>query len=278
MEEKQLFKIGEVSKMFHLSMSTLRHYENIGILIPEYIDEKTGYRYYGIHQFEVLNTIRYLRMLDLPLHEIEAFLKNRDVQTIQEKLMKQKDLIQLKIEELNQIQRKIENRLAIIEDSLHSKIGVIEEKTMPSIKMGLIKNQLHPTNYLDLEYSIRKLDNEKLNGNIYLGNVGIGISQERLIKKEYRTYDYVFIILDKDDVYEDQCFTIPENKYVCIRFRGGHLKAAQNYEKLLNYIQEKNYKINGFSQEITLIDNGLTADESLFVSEIRIPIVDNVNK
>ena len=272
MEEKQLFRIGDVSKMFHLSMSTLRHYENIGILTPEYIDEKNGYRYYSIHQFEVLNTIRYLRMLDLPIQEIDAFLKNRDVKSIQEKLMKQKDLIQLKIEELNQIQRKIESRLEIIEDSLHSKIGVIEERKIPSLKMGLIKNQLRPTNYLDLEYSIRKLDNEKLNGNIYLGNVGIGIDKEKLIKKEYHAYDYAFILLDKDDLYEEKYYIIPENKYVCIRFRGGHLNASQNYEKLLNYIQKKNYAINGFSQEITLIDNGLTSDESLFVSEIRIPI------
>ena len=44
MEETKLFKIGEVAKMLHVSMGTLRHYEQAGLLTPEYVDRKTGYR------------------------------------------------------------------------------------------------------------------------------------------------------------------------------------------------------------------------------------------
>ncbi|MEI3190543.1 MAG: MerR family transcriptional regulator [Lachnospiraceae bacterium] len=40
---------------------TLRHYEKAGLLCPEHTDQETGYRYYSVRQFEVLNTIRYLR-------------------------------------------------------------------------------------------------------------------------------------------------------------------------------------------------------------------------
>ena len=72
MEEEKLFRIGDVAKMFHISTGTLRHYERIGIIVPEFIEEKSSYRYYGIRQFEVLNTIRYLRartflMMALPV-------------------------------------------------------------------------------------------------------------------------------------------------------------------------------------------------------------------
>ena len=66
MADKQLFKIGEVARIYHLSLGILRHYEKEGLLAPEYTDPETGYRYYSTRQFEVLNTIRYLRMLDLP--------------------------------------------------------------------------------------------------------------------------------------------------------------------------------------------------------------------
>lgn len=71
MADKQLFKIGEVARMYHLSLGILRHYEKEGLLAPEYTDPETGYRYYSTRQFEVLNTIRYLRMLDLPLADIK---------------------------------------------------------------------------------------------------------------------------------------------------------------------------------------------------------------
>jgi len=60
MEKSGLFQIGEVAKMFHISVGTLRHYEKSGLLQPEYTDNETGYRYYSTRQFECLNTIRYL--------------------------------------------------------------------------------------------------------------------------------------------------------------------------------------------------------------------------
>ena len=75
MEKQELFQIGEVARMFHLSVGSLRHYEKIGLLEPEYVDPETGYRYYSIRQFECLNTIRYLRVLDMPLPRIAGFFK-----------------------------------------------------------------------------------------------------------------------------------------------------------------------------------------------------------
>ena len=61
MDKPELFQIGTVAKLFHLSVSSLRHYEDIGLLKPEYVSPESGYRYYSARQFEVLSSIRYLR-------------------------------------------------------------------------------------------------------------------------------------------------------------------------------------------------------------------------
>ena len=90
---EQLFSIGDVAKLFHLSVSSLRHYEALGLLTPERVDPNTGYRSYSIRQFEVLNTIRYLRALDMPLEEIADFLRDRDVERIEEKLSRQRMVV-----------------------------------------------------------------------------------------------------------------------------------------------------------------------------------------
>lgn len=111
MEDKKLFLIGEVAKMFHISMGTLRHYEQAGLLTPEYTDPDTRYRYYGTRQFELLNTIRYLRVLDFPLAQIKTFLDNRDTDVIEEKLVHQKEVIARKQKELELISRKIDHLL-----------------------------------------------------------------------------------------------------------------------------------------------------------------------
>ena len=39
-------KIGAFSKLCRVTVKTLRHYEELGLLVPAEIDEWTGYRYY----------------------------------------------------------------------------------------------------------------------------------------------------------------------------------------------------------------------------------------
>ena len=110
---ENLFRIGDVAKLFHLSVGSLRHYENAGLLQPEYIDPETGYRYYSSRQFHTLNTIRYLRVLDMPLDEIRDFLQNKDVDVIEEKLCQQKEAVMRKRRELEIIERKIDHHIVI---------------------------------------------------------------------------------------------------------------------------------------------------------------------
>ena len=80
--------------MFRVSVSTLRHYEKIGLLAPEYVDPATGYRSYSTRQFECLNTIRYLRALEMPLEQIRDFLQDREVGKIQGMLLQQRQALQ----------------------------------------------------------------------------------------------------------------------------------------------------------------------------------------
>lgn len=273
MTNKQLFKIGEVAKMFNISMGTLRHYEQNGLLTPEYIDDNTGYRYYGVKQFEVLNTIRYLRVLGLPLTEIADFLKNRDVCVIEQKLKAQKDIIERKKQELELISKKIDNRLEMLKDASDSELDTICIKEFKKIRIVKIKDSLKLNSYLDLEYSIRKLQNNQEDSLVFLGKVGVGISKESLCKGNYKDYELVFLILDREDTYNGEVQVLKESKCVTIRFRGSHNDSSYYYKLLLDYINQNNLKISGFSREITLIDYGITNDINKFVTEIAIPVV-----
>ena len=128
LEGTERFSIGEVARMFRVSVSTLRHYEKIGLLAPEYVDPATGYRSYSTRQFECLNTIRYLRALEMPLEQIRDFLQDREVGKIQGMLLQQRQAVIQKRQALGIVQRKIENRLRQIQDALE---GPLEEETIP---------------------------------------------------------------------------------------------------------------------------------------------------
>src|ERR1700722_7716300 len=71
--------IGDFSRATHLTVKTLRHYHETGLLEPAQIDLKTAYRRYTTEQIPVAQIIKRFRDLDMPLTEIRAVLSAPDV-------------------------------------------------------------------------------------------------------------------------------------------------------------------------------------------------------
>lgn len=87
---KTLFSIGEVSRIYGLSVQALRHYHKIGLVIPSHIDEDTGYRFYTFDQFQFISRLKYLQSLGLSLEEIKNILADGDVGKFKEVLQRMK--------------------------------------------------------------------------------------------------------------------------------------------------------------------------------------------
>lgn len=71
--------IGEFSRLTHLSVKTLHHYHDIGLLQPARIDPASGYRQYETSQVAVAQLIRRLRDLKMPLPQVRAVVEAPDV-------------------------------------------------------------------------------------------------------------------------------------------------------------------------------------------------------
>jgi len=68
---KLKLKIGEFSQLMQVTVKTLRHYEQLGLLLPDEVDDWTGYRYYKLEQMQRLNDIRRLKDMGFSLDEIK---------------------------------------------------------------------------------------------------------------------------------------------------------------------------------------------------------------
>lgn len=267
-----LLSIGDVAKLYHLSVSTLRHYEAIGLLRPERVDPDTGYRFYSSRQFEVLNTIRYLRALDLPLAEIADFLQDREVDKIEAKLRRQKDAVEEKLRELQRVRRKIDNRLRQLHEAQHAPFDTVCLEPSPPCRLLWMAERVSPKHFLDLEASIRRLEQAQPEALIFLGKVGLGLTPERLKAGQFDPYDGLFLLLDREDRVRGKPLRLPEAPCAVLRFHGSHPEAPGQYAKLMAFLQAHDLEPAGFSREITLIDNGLTNDPEKFATEIRLPV------
>ena len=276
MEQGKFYRIGEVAKLFRLSAGSLRHYETMGILPPAYVDPESGYRYYSTQQFECLNTIRYLRMLDFSLDQIADFLQNRDTDKMAEMLRTQKEIARQRRLEWQRIEKKIERRLNRLAEAKAPGLGQIEFRMLPACRMIRIQTDLSLRSYLDLEGAIRELESEQDSASVFLGKVGVGIAKERLENDDCASYDTAFLLLDPEDTAKGEVERLQETNAVCVRFPGSHPEAPEYYEKLLRHIRKHDFTIAGFSREITLIDDGLTQHPEEFITEIQIPIQEDM--
>jgi DNA-binding transcriptional MerR regulator len=70
--------VGEFSRMTQLSVKTLRHYHQVGLLEPAEVNPDTGYRYYTTAQIPTVQVIRRLRDLEMPVPDVKAVLATPD--------------------------------------------------------------------------------------------------------------------------------------------------------------------------------------------------------
>jgi len=78
LDSVQLMPIGRFSRLTGVGVKALRHYDEVGLLVPAAVDDETGYRFYSPDQVDRAEAIRLLRRLDMPLDEIRSTLAADD--------------------------------------------------------------------------------------------------------------------------------------------------------------------------------------------------------
>ena len=275
---KDLFKIGEIAELFHLNIKTLRYYDEIGLVKPETVDPDTGYRYYSTRQFEQLNTIRYLRELEVPLSEIRDFLGGRETEKMEQILKSQIDQVEKKQKELELIKKKLSARIRSIQGAKAGELNAPRIKRFPARQALLLRYSMKPGG--DLEYPIRLLAKDVPAASVFLGKVGLSVDITNIQRDQFGEYNYIFLLLDDDEAQEQnenrgkdsETVSFKGGSYAVIRFRGTHSDAEENYKKLMLFVKKEGYEPAGHSLEITLIDAGFTADEKQYVTEIQLPV------
>jgi DNA-binding transcriptional MerR regulator/catechol 2,3-dioxygenase-like lactoylglutathione lyase family enzyme len=76
--DAKLLNIGAFSVLTGLSISALRHYDEIGLLPPASVDATTAYRRYDSEQVAIGRLVRALRAVELPIDAIREVVEAND--------------------------------------------------------------------------------------------------------------------------------------------------------------------------------------------------------
>jgi len=111
-----MLKIGDFSKLAHVTVKALRHYESIGLLRPVWIDRFTGYRYYRLDQLPRLNRILALKELGFSLEQVgELLAENLNASRLRQLFDEQQAVLQERLKAEQTRLERVAGRLRQIE-------------------------------------------------------------------------------------------------------------------------------------------------------------------
>lgn len=269
-----MFKIGQFSKINQITVKTLHHYDEIGLLKPSETDEWTGYRLYSTEQLIQIQRIIALKQLGLSLGEIKEVMSNEKelhkvLDTLNNKALQFENELQMKKNQLHNLQSFIsflrkENNMpthvtikklpAVIIASKRLVIKNYEQlnQEMPAFGKAMAKQGVKcvvPDYCFNLYHD----------GEYKQTDVDVEICQA--VTKLYPNQDGI--------VYKELP-AIPEA--ACIYHRGSYQTLGQTYAALMKWVEDNHYEITDLPRESYIDGIWNKDDESEWLTELQLPI------
>lgn len=241
--------IGKFAKINHISVNTLRLYDQWGLLTPSYVDQETNYRYYTMRQNARLDLITYMKELGMSLKEIKEVLDQEDLNLIEAVLIKKRRAIDQELSDLKRQKAAVSRTIYSLER--YRKSPIAGTLTTEFIDERHYYEKTVSKNFYDYdsdtyEEILKEFKDQLLQSKlpqVYYCNVGTFLSRENFLKQKFETYQS-FIFVDENFPDQQNVKTLESGMYACIYM--DDFNNERNYaKKLLQYCQDNHYEIIG---------------------------------
>lgn len=141
-----MIRIGDFARLSGVSIATLRHYDEEGLLSPCFVNPDSGYRYFESEQLRQVHRILLFKELGLSLSEIREVLKEAvGIQEVRQLLSAKRADAQARIGFAEGQIRKIDHHLSTIEREFSMSNLEVIRKTTPATTVAFIHLEI-PTN------------------------------------------------------------------------------------------------------------------------------------
>lgn len=252
MESK--FSIGEIAKIHNITIETLRHYDRVCLLKPSYINKDTGYRYYSAKDFIILDLIKQCKSMGLSLNEIKIIIDNYTApESILDIIKRQKEIINKKIEELNNIK----NNIIFLEDRITTALNEGLNKIFIKNYEERCFKKYNNTNRFTEEFEInlsKILADVERKYRYFNKELGFTVSYEDFQEDKEIVYKNTIMGFTYGINIEDyEKISLPKGKYLTLNFDDDYKDTRKYYDIIKNYIEENDINVLGDFYEIYTI-------------------------
>ena len=274
---KDLLSIGRFSRVTGLTVKALRHYGELGLLEPAYVDDETGYRYYRPHQIADGETIRRLRALGVSLDGIRPILAATDAAEIRRRLIGHRAALERRAADTSRILDEL-TRLIDGKEELVPTTDVLYEiavKEFPEQRVLRVGERVPPE---ELKHVIPAAYKELF---AYLAELGEEAVEPWTVTvcpfpDDDGMVDIVNAVVTAEPLPgrgRIESGALPACTAVCLLHKGPYEELGRSYKLLSQWINAHGLETADAPREIYWTDPEETPDPADYVTEIAWPIV-----
>ncbi|MBN1222549.1 MAG: MerR family transcriptional regulator [Candidatus Aminicenantes bacterium] len=276
--KEDLLSIGYVSEFCRISVKTLRYYDDVGLVLPAYVNPLTRYRYYAPEQAEIVFLIKILRELGFSIAQIKKAVSQKGldglVNLFREREQILKDDIGSLQEKLDEVVRLREQYERIRTGESARQLGVIVLKKLPDRHIVFLRKL---TSYEGLSF---KEAFDRLDDLIQERKLGVRKTMMAVVKGDYREFDhrrvdlkFCYELLTEVTSKENFIEILPGGLYASLLFAGRYEKLREEgYARLYHWIENNGYSPAGSSIEIYHITRPVSRIVGDFLTELQVPV------
>lgn len=269
-----MLKIGDFSKLSRISIRMLRHYDEVGLLVPASIDNFTSYRYYNEAQLPIANRITALKDMGFSLASISEIMKSYDdSQALTRYLQIKKTEMQEQKEEVGRRLRLLETAIQRLrkDDTLMNYNVTLKE--LPERYVASVRKVIPSYDQEGMLWGILMQETASLHmqdgdpcytmaifhdGEFKESNVDVEV--QKSVKGHYQNTENV--------VFK----TVPPIQIASATYKGSYDKINEVNEAVAQWVRDNGYEYNGVSFFIYHVSPYETKNPDEFVTEVCYPV------
>lgn len=269
-----MLKIGDFSKLSRISIRMLRHYDEIGILHPQCVDDFTGYRYYNESQLPLAGKIQALKSLGFGLSVIKEILDQyEDVQEIKRFLLvKQKELEEEALETQQKL-RLLDNTLKWLRKDGRLMDYNVTLKTVPERYVASVRQVIpaYDCEGMLWETMCRELEGQNVQQAVPC--YGMAIFHDEGHKDHDPDVEIQSAVVGKYQDTEHVKFkNVPPIQIASVTYKGSYEQITRVNDAVANWVKANGYDFNGKSFCIYHVSPQETSNPDEFVTEVCFPV------
>lgn len=266
--EKMYLTTGEFAKLCNVSKHTLFHYNDIGIFVPQRIDEN-GYRYYHVLQYDTFCTITQLRTIGMSLSEIKTYLECRSPKRLIALFLQQESLIDMQIKQLQQIKASMHATRQNVGQAIisHNKI-FIQQELEEHLRLSKILTEAD-------DYEMTLAFGELINssGGTMLRNISGMIHRTYDLMQGNYNQHCLFYLRTSCNKKNCDCTLKPAGEYLVTYHYGGYEALGSTYQKLLSYAVNNSLILGELFYEEMIIGDWAVIDSDSYIIKVSVQII-----